>query len=153
MFIWMYCLSPNDTKVIKVSSTALSAKRLLEGEDHTGHTAPVPYRSKDTITKPGREKIKQKQRDERYQIKFSNHLNLKVQNSLKFKCLKLCVWNMLPEHHEVLDHFFSQIVVYAVDLVLCEQGRQVGWQLLWALEVTAKRLLNNDPVPASVLQT
>lgn len=30
------------------------------------------------------------------------------------------VWRMLPEHHEVLDHFFSQIVVYAVDLVLCE---------------------------------
>lgn len=56
MFSWMY--SPYDTKVIKVSSTALSAKRLLERKDHTGHTAPVPYGSKDTITKPGREKIR-----------------------------------------------------------------------------------------------
>ena len=33
---------------------------------------------------------------------------------------------MLPEHHEVLDHLFAQVVVYAVDLLLCEQGGQVG---------------------------
>lgn len=52
------CLLPNDTKVIKVSSTTLSAKRLLEGKDHTGHTVPVPYGSKDAISKPGRESIK-----------------------------------------------------------------------------------------------
>lgn len=64
-----------------------------------------------------------------------------------------CVHGMLPEHHEVLYHLFAQVVIYTVDLVLLEQGRQMSWQLLWALEVTAKGLLNNDPVPASVLQT
>lgn len=34
------------------------------------------------------------------------------------KCLRMCVWSVLPEHHEVLDHLFAQVVVYAVDLVL-----------------------------------
>lgn len=68
-------------------------------------------------------------------------------------CAWKCVYELLPEHHEVLDHLFAQVVVYAVDLVLCEQGGQMSWQLLWALEVTAKGLLNNYPVPASVLQT
>lgn len=51
-------LSPNDTKVVKVSSATLSAKRLLEGEDHTRHAVPVPYGSKDAISKPGSERIK-----------------------------------------------------------------------------------------------
>lgn len=46
------CLSPNDPKVIKVSSTALGAKRLLEGENHRGHTVPVPRGSKDAVSKP-----------------------------------------------------------------------------------------------------
>lgn len=48
--------SPDYTKVIKVSSTALSAKRLLEGENHTSHIVPVPDGSKDAITKPERTK-------------------------------------------------------------------------------------------------
>lgn len=46
------CISPNDPKVIKVSSAALGAKRLLEGENHRGHAGPVPYGSKDAISKP-----------------------------------------------------------------------------------------------------
>lgn len=46
------CLSPNDPKVIKVSSTTLGAKRLLEGENHRGHAVPVPRGSKDAISKP-----------------------------------------------------------------------------------------------------
>lgn len=49
---WEPCISPNDPKVIKVSSATLGAKRLLEGENHCGHTGPVPYGSKDTISKP-----------------------------------------------------------------------------------------------------
>lgn len=56
--LFVLFLSPNDTKVIKVSSAALSAKRLLEGEDHTGHTVPVPYGTKDAISKPGSERRK-----------------------------------------------------------------------------------------------
>lgn len=48
--------SPDYTKVIKVSSTALSAKRLLEGENHASDIAPVPDGSKDSITKPDRMK-------------------------------------------------------------------------------------------------
>lgn len=59
---------------------------------------------------------------------------------------------MIPEHHQVLDHLFAQVVVYAVDLVLVEQRGQVGRQLLGALEVAAERLLNYHPVPASVAQ-
>lgn len=47
-----HSISPNDPKVIKVSSAALGAKRLLEGENHRGHTGPVPYGSKDAISKP-----------------------------------------------------------------------------------------------------
>lgn len=46
------------------------------------------------------------------------------------KSLKMCVWSLLPEHHEVLDHLFAQVVVYAVDLVFREQGGQMGRQLL-----------------------
>lgn len=69
------------------------------------------------------------------------------------KHLEMYLSTVLPQHHEVLDHLFAQVVVYPVDLVLWEQGGQVGWQLLRALEVTTKRLFNNDPVPASVLQT
>lgn len=46
--------SPDYAKVIKVSSTALSAKWLLEGENHTGYIIPVPYGCKDTISKPER---------------------------------------------------------------------------------------------------
>lgn len=46
--------SPDYTKVIEVSSTALSAKWLLEGENHTGYIIPVPYGSEDTISKPER---------------------------------------------------------------------------------------------------
>lgn len=42
----------NNTKVVKVAAAALSPKGLLESEDHTGHTVPVPDRSKDTISKP-----------------------------------------------------------------------------------------------------
>lgn len=49
---WERCISPNDPKVIKVSSAALGAKRLLEGENHRGHAGPVPYGSKDAISKP-----------------------------------------------------------------------------------------------------
>lgn len=48
--------SPDYTKVIKVSSTALSAKRLLEGENHTSDIVPVPDGSKDAIPKPERTK-------------------------------------------------------------------------------------------------
>lgn len=45
-------LSPNDSKVIEVSSSTLSAKRLFKGENDTGHTVPVPDRSKDAVPKP-----------------------------------------------------------------------------------------------------
>lgn len=44
--------SPNDAKVIKVTSPALGAKRLLEADDNTGHAAPVPNGSKNPISKP-----------------------------------------------------------------------------------------------------
>lgn len=44
--------------------------------------------------------------------------------------LKMCVYGVLPEHHEVLDHLFAQVVVYAVDLVLRVQASEVGRQLL-----------------------
>lgn len=36
------------------------------------------------------------------------------------------MYELLPEHHEVLDHLFAEVVVYAVDLVLLEQGRQMS---------------------------
>lgn len=37
-----------------------------------------------------------------------------------------CVCGSLPEYHEVLNHLFAQVVVDAVDLVLCEQGGQMS---------------------------
>lgn len=49
---------------------------------------------------------------------------------LRMKAKNDCVGRLLPEHHEVLDHLFSQVVIYAVDLVLCEQGGKMCGQLL-----------------------
>lgn len=66
---------------------------------------------------------------------------------------KKSVPSLLPKHHEVLDHLFPQVVIYTVDLVLCKQGRKVGWQFLWTLEVTTKGLLDNYPVPTSATKT
>lgn len=54
----------------------------------------------------------------------------------------------VPEHHEVLHHFFAQVVIDTVDLILTEEGGEVCGQLLWALEVMSKRFLNNHSVPA-----
>ena len=58
-----------------------------------------------------------------------------------------------PEDHEVLHHLLAQVVVYPVDLVLSEEGGEVGGQLLRALQVSSKRLLHNHPVPASTHHT
>lgn len=55
-----------------------------------------------------------------------------------------------PQHHEVLDHLFAQVVVNAVDLVLVEQGGDVVGQLVGALQVPPEWLLHDDAVPASV---
>lgn len=55
-----------------------------------------------------------------------------------------------PQHHEVLDHLFAQVVVDAVDLVLVEQGGDVVGQLVGALQVLPEGLLHDDAVPASV---
>ena len=55
-----------------------------------------------------------------------------------------------PQHHEVLDHLFAQVVVDAVDLVLAEQGRDVVGQSVRALQVPPKGLLHDDAVPTSV---
>lgn len=38
-----------------------------------------------------------------------------------------------PQHHEVLDHLFAQVVVNAVDLVLTKQRGDVVRQLIGAL--------------------
>lgn len=60
---------------------------------------------------------------------------------------------MLPQNHQVLDHLLAQVVVYAVELILFEHGGQMSRQLVRALEVPAKRFLNNDPVPPSAFPT
>lgn len=44
-------LLPDNPKFIKVAPTALSAKGLLEGEDHTGNIVSVPDRAKDPVGK------------------------------------------------------------------------------------------------------
>lgn len=58
-----------------------------------------------------------------------------------------------PEHHEVLHHFFAQIVIYTVDLFFSEEGGEVSGQLFRALKVMSKRLFYNHPVPASTQHT
>lgn len=54
-----------------------------------------------------------------------------------------------PEHHEVLHHFFAQVVINSVDLFLSKEVWQVSWQLFRTLEVMTEWLLHNHPVPAS----
>lgn len=61
--------------------------------------------------------------------------------------------DLSPEHHEVLHHFFAQIVIYAVDLFFSEEGGEVSGQLLRALKVVSKRLLYDHPGPASTQHT
>lgn len=43
---------PDDSKFVKVASTAFGAKGLLEGEDDTGDVVPVPDGAKDPVGKP-----------------------------------------------------------------------------------------------------
>lgn len=35
-----------------------------------------------------------------------------------------------PRHHEILDHLLAQVVVGAVDLILAEEGRDMGGKLV-----------------------
>lgn len=58
------------------------------------------------------------------------------------------VWNASPEHHEILHHLLPQIVVYTVDLILTEKGREVCWQFLRGLQIPPKRFFHNHPAPA-----
>lgn len=48
-----------------------------------------------------------------------------------------------------LCQLLAQVVIYAVQLVLREHRPQLIAQGLTALQVTAKRLLHNDPHPAA----
>ena len=41
----------DDAKFIKVTSTALSAKRLFKGDENTGDVVPVPSGTKNAIAK------------------------------------------------------------------------------------------------------
>lgn len=50
-----------------------------------------------------------------------------------------------PQRHQVLDHLLAQVVVYAVDLVLGEQARQVGAQPGGRGVVVPKRLFDDHP--------
>lgn len=54
-----------------------------------------------------------------------------------------------PEHHEVLHHFFAEVVINSVDLLFGKEGRQVSGQLFRTLEVMSEWLLHDHPVPAS----
>ena len=51
-----------------------------------------------------------------------------------------------PQHHEVLDHLLTQVVVDAVDLVLTKQGGCVVGQLVGNTQVPPKELLHDDTV-------
>lgn len=44
--------SPYDSKIIKIAASPLSAKRLLEGKNHTGYVVPVPDWPKDAVPEP-----------------------------------------------------------------------------------------------------
>lgn len=45
-------LSPDDAKIVEVSSSALSAEWLFKGENDAGDTVSVPDRPKDSVPKP-----------------------------------------------------------------------------------------------------
>jgi len=53
----------------------------------------------------------------------------------------------LPQYHQVLDHFFAEVVVDAVNFFLGEQCRKMSWQFGGWLQVMAKWLLNYEPCP------
>lgn len=53
-------LSPDDPKFIEIAPTTLSAKGLLEGEDHAGDVVPVPDGAEDPVGKSaGRGKVEE----------------------------------------------------------------------------------------------
>lgn len=59
---------------------------------------------------------------------------------------------LVPKNHQVLHHLLAQVVVYAVDLILCEEGGEMDRKLLGALKVTSEWLLHYHPTPASTTQ-
>lgn len=44
---------PDNTKVIKVSSSPISSKGFFKSENDAGHTVPIPDRAENSVPKPG----------------------------------------------------------------------------------------------------
>lgn len=56
--------------------------------------------------------------------------------------------DILPQRHQILNHFFPQVMIDAVNLLFREQRCQVIGQLLRALQVPSERFLDYDPGPS-----
>ena len=72
------------------------------------------------------------------------HLSRKPTCSPKYEIIR---YYHLPEHHEILNHLFAEVVVDAVDLLFPEQVGQVVGQVIGGFQVTSKRFLHNQPRP------
>src|SRR3546814_6395537 len=56
-----------------------------------------------------------------------------------------------PEHHDVLDRLFAEVVIDAIDLRLGEDAEDHAVEVLRGCEVCAERFLDDDAPPGSVL--
>jgi hypothetical protein len=56
-----------------------------------------------------------------------------------------------PEHHQVLNGFFSEIVVDAKNLILVEVVVELDVELARAAQVCAERFLDDDPAPCGLI--
>ena len=52
-----------------------------------------------------------------------------------------------PQNEDVLDRLLSEIVVDAIELVFVEDTEQVMIELARRREISAERLLDDDPTP------
>src|SRR6266508_5199485 len=56
-----------------------------------------------------------------------------------------------PEHHQVLDRLFPEVVIDPEDLLLLEHAGELAIERPRGVEVAAERLLDDDAPPAGVL--
>lgn len=104
----------DDSTGIKVTSTTLSAKVFLEGDQNAGNVISVPSRTNEAVTQSKN---------------------------------KSMIKEGLPQKNQILNHFFAQIMVDTVDLVLGEKTVQVFGENGRRFWIMTKRLFDNNTSP------
>ena len=107
----------NNTKLIKVATSSLSAKRLLEGDNDIVYTVTIPERLEDGVSKPGMEV-----------------LNLAATYQLTIIAdLYTHTHTYKPEQQQVLHHLLSKVVINSIYFLLCKETRKMATQFSRAI--------------------